>query len=487
MKLPRLSLRPVPATILVTLLLAGCATNPVTGKREFSLVSEGQELEMGRQGDEAAVAEFGLYDNPALAAYVDRVGQKLARASERADLAWHFRVLDSPVVNAFALPGGYIFITRGLLASLNSEAQLAGVLGHEIGHVTARHSARHATQQQLAGLGLGLGSALIGGFDRYAGVASQGLGLLFLKFSRDDETQADELGVKYVTQADYDPREMPATYEMLKLMSQREGGSIPTFLSTHPDPGDREVRTRELADAAIRGKSGALAVLRPDYKKQLTGLVYGSDPRQGYLDGARFYHPEMSFQVDFPAGWKVENARTAVTARTSQGDAGVQLTVVKWDGTNPTGYPDALRQQGRIASASGEFERIAGYAAWVGTVMAPDGQGGTQSLLAAWILRQQGSLFQFMGAPASDAQVRQRFVDCVRSFRDLRDAQRLNVQPARFAVRSAPAGLTLGAWLAKSPEGRLSAEPPEVAWLNGIEENAVPTRGDLIKLPRVAP
>src|SRR5438445_6288474 len=125
----------------------GCATNPVTGKRQFSLVTPQQELQMGTEGNKAVLEEYGAYDDPKLAAYVDSVGLALARVSHLPNLEWHFTVIDDPAVNAFALPGGYIYITRGILAHLNSEAQLAGVLGHEIGHVTARHSAQQATQQ----------------------------------------------------------------------------------------------------------------------------------------------------------------------------------------------------------------------------------------------------------------------------------------------------------------------------------------------------
>src|SRR5499426_733650 len=178
---------------------AGCAVNPATGKKEFTLVTPAQEAAMGREGYSAAIAEYGLYDDASVSAYVDSVGRKVAAASEQPTLPWRFTVLDDPVVNAFAMPGGYIYVTRGLLAHMQSEAQLAGVLGHEIGHVTARHSARQITQQQLAGLGLGIASALSSTVQQYSQAAQTALGLVFLKYGRDDETQADELGVAYAT------------------------------------------------------------------------------------------------------------------------------------------------------------------------------------------------------------------------------------------------------------------------------------------------
>src|SRR5438552_8558485 len=232
------------------LAVAGCATNPVSGRRELSLVSTAQEDQIGREGYQAVLQEYGVYDDPRLQAYVDSVGQRLGRVSHLPNEHWKFTLLDDPTVNAFAMPGGYIYITRGILAHLNSEAQLAGVLGHEIGHVCARHSAKQITQQEIATLGLAVGGVFSSTLQRYSGAAQQALGLMMLKYSREDETQADELGVKYATAAGYDPREIPATYATLKRISERAGSTLPAFLSTHPDPGDRETRTRALAEHA---------------------------------------------------------------------------------------------------------------------------------------------------------------------------------------------------------------------------------------------
>ena len=211
----------IAGVLLLGACAAGCARNPATGQLELSLVSEGQEVALGKQSDVAVQSEYGVYKDAGLAAYVDSVGQALAKRSERPDLEWHFRVLDSPVVNAFALPGGYIYVTRGLLSVMNSEAQLAAVIGHEIGHVTARHGARQLTRATLGQVGLAVGGILSKDIARYGSLAAQGLTLLFLKYSRDDENQADELGVRYATRANWDPREMPETFATLKAVSER--------------------------------------------------------------------------------------------------------------------------------------------------------------------------------------------------------------------------------------------------------------------------
>src|SRR5215213_5872364 len=185
-----------------------CSVNPATGKEQLALYNEAEEIELGRQADEEIVASVGLYDDPGLQAYVEEIGQKLAARSERPNLPWSFKVVDDAAVNAFALPGGYVYVTRGLLSHMGSEAELCGVIGHEIGHVTARHGVNQASKQMLALLGLGLASLLDDDVAQWAGAASAGLGLLFLKFGRDDERQADDLGLRYMSRAGYDPREM---------------------------------------------------------------------------------------------------------------------------------------------------------------------------------------------------------------------------------------------------------------------------------------
>ncbi len=471
------------ATLLIVLALplaSGCATNPATGQREFTLVSSAQELQIGQQGYPAAIAEYGLYGDARLAAYVDSIGQKLAKVSELPDLKWHFTLLDDPTVNAFAMPGGYIYVTRGILAHLNSEAQLAGVMGHEIGHVTARHSAKHLTQQELAGLGMGLAGAVSQDFRRYGGVAQQALGLLFLKYSRDDESQADALGIRYATAAGWDPREIPATYAMLKRIGERAGAGLPSFLSTHPDPGDREARTTALAAQAVAGRSGLIVRGHP-YLDQLRGIVFGDDPRQGYFESGRFFHPQLGFELVFPAGWRTQNGRASLIAQEPQQKAALQLTLAGNAGTlSPSEYVAALRRDGRIALATGSAETIGGWAAWVGHVSVPQQVGSSTVLRSAWVRQAPDRLMQFIGtsAAAGDADDAAELAT-IRSLRPLQDAQRASPTPQRLKLDPAPVA---GAFQSVLPRlGPNALELEDTAILNGVAASQLVTIGQWLK------
>ena len=243
--------------------VGGCATNPVTGKRELALISEQQEVQIGKQAAEEATQQMGLVHDAALQQYVSSIGMVLAKHSERPELPWEFHVIDDPTPNAFALPGGPVFVTRGLVTLMNSEAQLATVVGHEIGHVTARHSVNQMSKQQLAQLGLGLGAVLVPGGDQLAGLASEGLGLLFLKYGRDDERQADELGFRYALNDGYDVREMGKVFLSLERSSQLEGAPEDTELGRDPPGGAGADRERREARRRARRELQARARRRP--------------------------------------------------------------------------------------------------------------------------------------------------------------------------------------------------------------------------------
>src|SRR5438874_3714401 len=318
-----------PLALLAGLGAGGCAVNPATGSRQLMLISESQEIAMGRDYDKQVVASIGLYPDSGLQRYLQQFGTRLAATSERPNLPWTFRVVDDPVVNAFALPGGFIYVTRGIFAHLNSEAELAGVVGHEIGHVTARHSVSQLSKQQLTQLGLAVGTIASPDFERFAGLASAGLGVLFLKYSRDAERQADDLGLRYMRRVNYDPREMPHVFEMLTRVSQAQGGGrVPEWLATHPDPENRRGRIEQEVAALPQSFSG-VAVNRDPYLRQLDGLVFGTNPREGYFKGTRFFHPELRLRLTFPDGWQTSNGKQAVAATSSEQDAVVELSVAK--------------------------------------------------------------------------------------------------------------------------------------------------------------
>src|SRR6185437_3987736 len=312
--------------VLAGLAVGSCAINPATGADQVMLVSEAQEIQMGQQYDSQVVTTVGLYQDPAWQRYIQQFGARIAATTERPNLPWTFRIVDDPAVNAFALPGGFVYVTRGLLAHLTSEAELAAVVGHEIGHVTARHTAAEMSKQQVIGLGLAVGSMASAGIAKYAGTANQALGILYLKFSRDDESQADQLGLRYMQRANFDPRQMPEVLRMLDRLSTAEGGArLPTWLETHPSPANR-VAAIEQQIAALPQDFSGTSVNRNEYERLLDGLVFGIDPRQGYFTGSQFSDPQLRFRLTFPTGWTLNNGAQAVVAVSPAQDAAVELS-----------------------------------------------------------------------------------------------------------------------------------------------------------------
>jgi predicted Zn-dependent protease len=468
--------------ILLVLLSTACVRNPATGKREIVLVSESQEIAMGQQSDVQAREEYGVVDNAALQNYIQAMGRRLVAVSHRPGLDWHFTVVDSPVVNAFALPGGYVYMTRGILAYLGSEAELAGVMGHEIGHVTARHSVRQMTRSQLAQIGLGVGSVLSPTFGQLGNVAESGLGLLFLRFSRDDEREADRLGVEYAARAAYDPREVSNFFEVLgRLSAASDRETIPGWLSTHPDPPQRVQATRMLAREWIEMlglTDNQMSINREALFRSLDGLVFGNDPREGFSDGPQFYHPVLEFQIAFPEGWQVENTRTAVVALAPQQTAQMQLKVAKAPaGTTAVEYARALAAQGLVPQRS-EETTINGNRAFIGTYLIR-GDSGPLAAVAGFI-EYRNQIFEIVGA-TSDAR---RYLDAVeksiRSFSRLTEQRFLRAQPDRVRIYTAREGDTLNALAQRTNNPRVNAD--QLAILNRLAIDQPITAGRLVKI-----
>lgn len=412
----------------------------------------------------------------------------MARISERPDLPWSFKLLDSPVVNAFAVPGGKVYFTRGIMAHFNNEAQFAGVLGHEIGHVTARHSVQ---QQSKAVLYQGL---LLGGMIAVPEIAAmgesamQGLQLLFLKFGRDAESQSDLLGVKYSTQIGYDAQEMAGFFGTLSRLSGGPEGRLPTFLSTHPDPDDREQRVTQLAQTAQRKSSiQNFEVDRDNYLRMIEGMIYGDDPKQGFAEGGVFYHPELKFQYPVPNGYIVANSPQQVQMAPKDGKAVLILKLAP--GSSAQAAASEFVQKNNVQVVSSDPQRINGLPAYVvlGDVV-PQAQQGQQTqqqaqpirLLASFI-ELGGNIYQLFGLSLRTEfeNYRRDFEFSISNFKPLTDPDKINRQPERLEIYTVPSATTLQSALqrAGTPNDRLE----ELAVLNGMNLSDRLSAGTLIK------
>jgi predicted Zn-dependent protease len=418
------------AFLALSLQTAACAVNPVTGSRRLVLISEGQEIQLGRDADVDITRSLGLYDDPALQEYVQSLGERMARESERPHLPWTFRVLDDPTVNAFALPGGYIYVTRGILTHFRSEAELVGVLGHEIGHVTARHGVVQVSRAQLAQLGLGIGTILAPDLAPFADLAGAGLSLLFLSYGRDAERQADDLGLTYMTREGYDPREMAATFQMLADASgAQDGDRIPGFLSTHPDPLER--RDRILQRISVGEISGE-RVAREEYLGRMEGMVFGENPREGFFRDGVFFHPDMAFRLDFPSGWRTLNQKDAVQGMSPEQDAALVLTLA--DGSSARAARDRFLSQDGLTGSGLRDESVDGLIRSRADFTATTSDGVLRGTVL--FIQHGGLVFRILGyAPQARWSAREGAVRAaVSSFRPVTDRAILDVQPMRISL-----------------------------------------------------
>jgi len=458
--------RSIARWIFLTPVVAACATNPVTGKPEISLVSEQQEIQMGQQGAQQVAQQVGLVKDQALQNYLQTIGSGIATKSERPNLPWTFRAVDDPSPNAFALPGGYVFVTRGLLDLMNNEAELASVLGHEIGHVTARHSVHQMSEQQLAQLALGVGAILSPTVAQLGEVASQGLGLLFLKYSRDDERQADDLGFRYALNQGYDVRYMDDVFRSLQRLGEASKESpLPSWLATHPGEAERiqtidsklaQLQPAQLANTKVNAR---------EYLQRVNGLVYGADPRNGFFQGNTFYHPDLRFQISLPSGWQGQNLSQAVIAVSPQQDGIIQLTLAQ--GNSPEAAARAFLSQRGIQPGQASQQTVNGVPAVASTFQAQTEQGVIQGLAAFFTYN--GATYQVIGyAPAQRfGAYESAFRQSLGSFAPVTDSRVLNVQPKKLNVVSLPQQMTLAEFAQRNPS---TIPLAELAIVNQVED-----------------
>ena len=472
----RLTLVPLLVTVL-----AGCATNPVSGKRELNFMSQSQELSLGADADKSIVGQYGEYPDAALGQYVASVGERMVPVSHRPDLDFHFRLLDDSIVNAFALPGGYVYITRGILAYLNDDAALAGVIGHEIGHVTARHGAQRYTQQMLMGAGLVVGSILSPQIAQHGDLVGAGAQLMMLKYGRDDERQSDQLGVEYATKIGYDTHGMAEFFGTLDRLSGGAEGRLPEWQSTHPDPGARFETVKSLTT------QWQAKVAKPPYKSdrdgflaRIDGIVFGDDPRKGYVDQGKFLHPDLKFQFPTPSGWKVVNSASRVVVAHPDGNAGVIFMLESAKTVEAAANEQGSQEGVRVVSREGYT--LGGMPAVRMESSTTDGH-----VINSTFIAYDGNVYGFHGiAPSASYTSLQRMLELpADGFRPLTDPKALGIQPIVVKVVPAAKASSFVEFMRDHPiPDGANMTVDGMALLNGVQTGSWVEKGTKLKVLR---
>jgi predicted Zn-dependent protease len=450
------------AAVLTVAAVSGCATNPVTGERQLALISESQEIAMGREAAQEAEASIGLVDDAGLQAYVKNIGTKLAASSERPALPWTFGVVDDPTPNAFALPGGFIYVTRGMMNLMDSEAELASVLGHEIGHVTARHAVTMISRQQLTQLGLGLGGVLFPDIAPATQALGAGMQLLFLRYGRDAERQADDLGFAYAHKHDYNMNEMADVFGALQRASELEQQSpLPSWLASHPAPAERIEAARARAAKLGGGAGGRIA--RAEYLQQIDGLTFGPDPRHGFFRENIFYHPELRFRMTLPSGWQHANLAQAVVSVSQNQNAAVRLSLAR--DNDPALAARRFASQQNVVVGGTERRSINGLPALI-TPFNVETADGAISGVAAHI-EHRGRVYEMLSYAAAPAfrQYQQLLTGVIGSFGPVSDPKILNVEPKRIDIVTLRQSVSLAQFNESYPS---SIPLPTLALMNQV-------------------
>lgn len=497
----RLPIRLILSTFLAALLFAACVVqkSPVTGQKRAYGYSWEQEKQIGKEADQQIQQQYGVYHDEELQRYVKNIGQEVLAVSHMRredtpqkykETEFHFRVLDSPVVNAFALPGGYVYVTRGLLSHLDNEAQLAVVLGHEIGHVAARHASQRAFEQQVGQIAL-IGGAVAG--EELLGIpggsilnlGSQAAQFLFLKYSRDDERESDELGVEYAAKQHYEAAEGAKFFVSLERISQQSGQAIPDWQSTHPDPEERAETIPRMAEQ-WRQKGYEQTIEDTDqYMRMIDNIIYGNNPREGFTRDGMFYHPEMKFRFPFPENWQVVNQKSLVAVINPDQDA---VSVMKLDGKSAdprASVNEFLEQEGitTVERIGASNQGLPAYAA----VASGQTEDGTEIKFYVYAVQYNNTIYRFLNYTTADqyATYEPHFMDITGGFSQLTDQSILNIQPVRLqTVRASRSGL-FESFVPENLDGLpISVTAKDLAILNQVELGETIEEGSWLKLPQ---
>lgn len=485
------------SALVLLFVISACTVqrSPITGNKRAYGYSWEEEKKIGAQSDKQIQQQYGVYDNESMQNYVDNVAQDvLANSDMRGEdveakyrnTEFTFRVLDSPVVNAFALPGGYVYVTRGLVSHLRNEAQLAMVLGHEIGHVAARHASQRAFEQQvgqLALIGGAVGGDLLGlpGGD-ILNLGSQAAQLLFLSYSRDDERESDKLGVEYSAKSNYEAAEGADFFTTLKRMSQQSGQSIPSWQSTHPDPSEREDRIPKMAEE-WRKKGFEQNIENIDqYMNELDNMIYGNNPRQGFTRSGMFYHPDLEFKFPYPENWQLVNTPSAVQIVNEEQNA-IMIFEIDSKNNSPRASVNEFLSQEGVNPTGGNATSNNGLTGYEATATAKTQQGG-EVRLYLYSVEYDGNVYRFLTYSTAEQfdQYRRTFQQTTAGFDRLRDSGILNTQPARLNVSRTNRSGTFESFLPNNLPFDIT--PEDVAIANQMDLNQTIEQGTWIKIPR---
>jgi predicted Zn-dependent protease len=466
--------------------LTACATNPATGRREIVFMSKEREAEIGRQESAQVEQEMGIVDDPALEAYVATVGERVARQSPRQEMPYRFQIVDMPEPNAFALPGGYVYVSRGLLVIANSEAELTNVIGHEVAHVAARHAAQREAAAVPVGILTVLGTiaaGLIGG-----GQAAQAVGQLgqtagqgvIASYGRDQEREADQLGQDYAAKAGTDPEAMADFLRTLENATrlERPDHRLPSFFDSHPSTPERVAAATSNATALPFTPKPDIARSHEEFLRKLDGLVVGQDADEGVVDGSRLLHPYLGFQVRYPEGWRIQNTRSAVVAIAPNREAAL---VLELDGPARNAREAAaifLRRNNLQVVEAGSVQLSSGDG-FRALVAMPSQRGPTAADLT-WIPF-DGRIYRLTGL-ASGSSYRPyqgAFASVARSFRSLTPQEIRGIRESRLRIVPARAGETLDQLAARTGS---SWKVEEMAVANALPRSGRLQAGQLVKV-----
>jgi len=465
-------------TLILVLIACGCATNPATGRHQVILMSEAEEIQLGRQSDAEVRKQMGIYNDAELQRYVKGVGDRLARAAHRPSLPWTFAVVDEPAVNAFALPGGYVYITRGILPFLRDESELAAVMGHEIGHVDARHQAAAYSRQTLTGGGLAVLGILVPETQPLQGVAQVTAGLMFLKFGRNDELEADQLGVKYASASGWNAAGMNGLLGTLARLDEASGSrrGVPNWAMTHPPAEDRVTKVEEAVTTA--GTGGATN--KSEFERVLDGVVYGDSREKGIARGNEFFHPVLGFALHFPRSWEIVNTDEQVLARESdESNVAVVLQLVNASGSVQQVAQTSMSRAG-FREESGQRTSINGLPAYVGIY---DGAMNNMRVIVRAAHIQAGNRVYLLAGVAPSSQfsrVDPAFRDSIESFRTLSRADAERIQPNRVDFYVVRSGDTWDSIARRVCQGAI--KPATLAIMNGREPSSSPRPGERLRV-----